>query len=275
MEFASPRITKSRDNCPALFYGASAGLVGRQLRYLIGSDHGWLGGIGFGSAALQLQGRDDWIGWNHQQRLEHLERVLNLSRYLIRPSVHCPHLASHVLALCARCVGADFERRYGLRPWLLESFVEIPAYEGTCYQAANWIRVGRTQGRGRNGPHQAGQSLKEIYLYPLVNNFPERVGVQPVQIEPLQKQSGLDSAAWAGQEFGNCDLGDERLTHRLVKIASAQAAQPHGSYAPLMPRPAVGAVMSSKRTTVFSTTHTPNSIWTTCCRAIAGKPFAA
>src|SRR5215203_1531399 len=117
-------------------------LVGRQFRYLIGSDHGWLGGIGFGSAALQLQGRDDWIGWNHQQRLEHLPRVLNMSRYLIRPSVRCPHLASHVLALCARRLADDFQRRYSLRPWLLESFVEIPAYGGICYQAANWIPVG-------------------------------------------------------------------------------------------------------------------------------------
>ena len=43
-------------------------LVGRQLRYLLGSDHGWLGGIGFGSAALYLEGRDDWIGWNPSQR---------------------------------------------------------------------------------------------------------------------------------------------------------------------------------------------------------------
>jgi len=29
-------------------------LVGRQLRYLISSPHGWLGGIGFGSSALYL-----------------------------------------------------------------------------------------------------------------------------------------------------------------------------------------------------------------------------
>ena len=43
-------------------------LVGRQLRYLLGSDHGWLGALGFGSAALYLEGRDDWIGWNHSQR---------------------------------------------------------------------------------------------------------------------------------------------------------------------------------------------------------------
>ena len=39
-----------------------ARLVGRQLRYLIGSDHGWLGGLGFGSASLYLEDRDEWIG---------------------------------------------------------------------------------------------------------------------------------------------------------------------------------------------------------------------
>jgi hypothetical protein len=193
-------------------------LVGRQLRYLVGSEHGWLGGMGFGSAALQLEGRDDWIGWNHQQRSEHLERVLNMSRFLIRPSVRCPHLASHLLGLCARRVGGDFERRYGVRPWLLESFVETPAYEGICYQAANWIQAGQTKGRGRNGSHKASKSIKDVYLYPLVNDFGDRVGVKPVPIQGLPMESGLASAGWAGQEFGSCDLGDDRLTERLVKI---------------------------------------------------------
>jgi hypothetical protein len=205
-------------------------LVGRQLRYLIGSDHGWLGAIGFGSAALHLEGRDDWIGWNRWQRSEHLERILNMSRFLIRPRVRCPNLASHVLALCAGRVGGDFERRYGVRPWLLESFVATPTYEGSCYKAANWIPVGQTKGRGRNGPHQAGKSIKDVYVYPLVKNFRDRVGVKPVSIEALPVVTGLDGAGWAGQEFGHCELGDERLTDRLVKIVSAQAAQPQGSY---------------------------------------------
>ena len=39
-------------------------LVGAQMRYLIGSEHGWLGGFGFGAAALQLRDRDQWIGWD-------------------------------------------------------------------------------------------------------------------------------------------------------------------------------------------------------------------
>src|SRR5664279_4106146 len=206
-------------------------LVGRQLRYLLGSDHGWLGALGFGSAALYLEGRDDWMGWNPSQRSQYLERVLNMNRFLIRPMVRCANLASHALALCARQVGEDFERRYGLRPWLLESFVETPTYEGSCYKAANWIRVGQTKGRGRNGPKYAGKSIKDVYLYALVQGLQDRVGVKPPTVSALSLESGLEGPSWAEHEFGDCELGDERLTRRLVKIARDQAAQPNGSYA--------------------------------------------
>jgi hypothetical protein len=205
-------------------------LMGRVARYLIASDHGWLGGLGYGSPALYLEARDQWIGWDDEQRQQHRERVLSMTRFLIRPRVHCPNLASHVLGLAARRVPEDFERRYGLRPWLLESFVETPTYDGACYQAANWIRVGQTKGRGRNGPRHAGKSVKDVYLYPLVEDFHERVGVERFPWSALNPESGLDAAGWTEQEFGGCQLGDERLTHRLVKITREKAAQPGASY---------------------------------------------
>ncbi len=47
-------------------------LVGCQLRYLVGSEYGWLGGFGFSSAALQLKDRDRWIGWDIETRRNHL-----------------------------------------------------------------------------------------------------------------------------------------------------------------------------------------------------------
>jgi len=67
---------------------------------------------------------------------------------LIRPGVHCENLASQILGRCARQVPADFERRYGLRPWLLESFVDGSHYDGACYKAAI--------GSGSVGPRGAG-----------------------------------------------------------------------------------------------------------------------
>ena len=39
-------------------------MVGAQMRYLIGSEHGWLGGLGFGASAIRLGDRDQWIGWD-------------------------------------------------------------------------------------------------------------------------------------------------------------------------------------------------------------------
>jgi len=206
-------------------------LVGRQLRYLIASEHGWLGGLGFGSAALFLEGRDDWIGWSPEQRRHHLERVLNMNRFLIRPMVRCAHLASHVLGLCARVVGEDFQRRYGLAPWLLESFVETPTYQGSSYKAANWIAAGQSKGRGRHGPNRPDKSRKDIYLYPLVKDLRDRIGVQAPTVSVLSAQSGLEGPQWAEQEFGDCQLGDERLTRRLIKMVCDQAAQPQVSYA--------------------------------------------
>jgi len=42
---------------------------------------------------------------------------------------------------------------------------------------------------------------------------------------------GLDGAGWAEQEFGGCELGDKRLTRRLVKLIGEEAAQPGASHA--------------------------------------------
>jgi hypothetical protein len=60
-------------------------LVGRQIRYLVACENGWLGGFGFAAPALQLADRDRWIGWDAEQRRRHLHGIVCLSRFLIWP----------------------------------------------------------------------------------------------------------------------------------------------------------------------------------------------
>ena len=140
-------------------------LVGVQVRYLIGSAHGWLGGLGFGASALQLKDRDRWIGWDGEGRQKHLHRIVGLSRFLIRPMVACHNLAWRVLGMALRQLPDDVERRYGYRPWLVETFVERARYRGTCYRAANWIEVGQTLGRGRQDrDNRCAETRKAIFL---------------------------------------------------------------------------------------------------------------
>ena len=203
-------------------------MVGAQMRYLINSDHGWLGGLGFGASAIKLGDRDQWIGWDASQQREHLHRVIGMSRFLIRPSVRCHNLASHVLGMALRSVGPDFEAQYNYRPWLVESFVDSEFFAGTCYQATNWVAVGKTKGRGRQDRgHQRAKTVKAIYVYPLQADFRARMGVaEPAGLLALEPGQGLDGDAWARQEFGGAVLGHERLSERLVHSARTQAAQP-------------------------------------------------
>ena len=203
-------------------------LVGCQLRYLIASDHGWLGGFAFSAAALNLRDRDQWIGWDVQQRREHLHRVLGMSRFLLRTSVHCHNLASCVLGMVLRQVGADFQTQYGYAPWLVESFVDTEHFLGTCYKAANWSAIGQTQGRGRQDrEHQNAKSVKTIYVYAIEPAWRAKMGVAaPVGLAPLEIGQGLDAHQWAAQEFGGAKLGDSRLGARLVASAQALGAMP-------------------------------------------------
>jgi hypothetical protein len=147
-------------------------LPGAQLRYFAVADKTILALLGFGAAAWKTAPRDRFIGWNDAQRQKNLHLIVNNARFLILPWVHSPNLASKLLAMTALQLPKDWLQRYGYQPLLLETFVESPRFYGTCYKAANWIRVGQTQGRGKlDVKHQANLPIKDVYLYPLSKNF--------------------------------------------------------------------------------------------------------
>ncbi len=153
-------------------------LPGAQMRYLIESDQGLLGALGFGAAAWKVAARDAWIGWDQARREAHLGRVVNNARFLLLPWIRVRHLASKVLGLAARRVGDDFAERYRERPVLLETFVEVARHQGTCYKAANWQYLGETRGRGKcDVAHRAALPRKGIYVYPLRADFRRALGV--------------------------------------------------------------------------------------------------
>lgn len=208
-------------------------MVGRQLRYLIGSEHGWLGALGFGSCALRLKARDEWIGWDEAKRKRFQDRVLDMRRFLIRPGVRCGNLASRVLSMAEGRVGRDFARRYGFEPWLLESFVNTEAYEGTCYQAANWLSLGESTGRGRNdSSHEAHGAPKEVYVYELSRRWRQQMGIvaKSERLAPLSLEQTLQSEGGVEAEFGEAELGHQDATQRLLRIAQAKARSPSASY---------------------------------------------
>lgn len=106
---------------------------GCHLRYFIEVQGAILGCLLFSGAAKALTSRDQWIGWNVNERLKNLGFVINNSRFLIFPWVKIRYLASHVLGKAVRGLVQDWEERWEYRPALLETFVDPQYFEGTCY----------------------------------------------------------------------------------------------------------------------------------------------
>ena len=151
--------------------------VGENLKYLVSERHGRpLACLLFGSAAWKCRPRDAFIGWSKLAQQQGLRFLTNNTRFLILPWVRVPHLASHILSLITRRLSGDWQAKYGHPIHLVETFVERDRFSGTCYQAAGWIPVGTTTGRGRNAPGMAAQGpLKEVLLQPLGAEFRQQL----------------------------------------------------------------------------------------------------
>ena len=149
-------------------------IVGAHLKYLAYIQKRPIGCLSWGAAAWKVACRDQFIGWSPSMRSKNLFLIVNNVRFLILPWIRISGLASHLLSRNIKLLVSDWYRRYQYAPVLLETFVDRDRFSGTSYRAANWLAIGRTQGRGKNDrDHQSVLSVKEVFLYPLKKQFRE------------------------------------------------------------------------------------------------------
>ena len=147
---------------------------GARLHYFIMVGDREIGCLQFSASAWSLTEREEWIGWNLEDRKQRLNLIVNNSRFLIFPWVKVKYLASAVLAMAAKRIPVDWLKIYYYAPVLLETFVDLEHFKGTCYKAANWALLGETKGRGRmDTAHECLISRKAIFMYPLQKDFRE------------------------------------------------------------------------------------------------------
>ena len=93
--------------------------------------------------------RDKLIGWTEEQKKERLKYCVENRRFLML--VKEKDAASQALALSLKRLCVDGQKIFGHEFLLAETFVDPSrGYEGTCYKAAGWTRVGLTRGgRGK------------------------------------------------------------------------------------------------------------------------------
>lgn len=165
-------------------------IIGRRIKYLVLWQDRPVAALSFHSAILKIECRDQFIGWTFEQRQKNLHRIVDNNRFLILPWVQIKYLASHLLSRVLKQLPHDWYRLYGSEPLLVETYVDLSKYEGTCYRAANWIYVGQTKGFRVEGQKYIYHGNKKgVYLYPLKKNFRDILGIKPAQ--PLEPRALL------------------------------------------------------------------------------------
>jgi Domain of unknown function (DUF4338) len=148
--------------------------VGEYLKYVAWAQGRPIACLAWSSAPRHLGSRDRFIGWSAAARRRNLHFLAYNTRFLILPWVEVPHLASHLLGGMAQRLSQDWERLYQHPIYFLETFVDPTRFRGTCYRAANWIRLGPTTGRGKDDQtNRPNRSIKEVLGYPLTRRFRE------------------------------------------------------------------------------------------------------
>ena len=188
--------------------------IGAHLRYFLLDRQGRkLGCLLFDFAARQLACRDAWIGWEGAARRKPLERVVRNARYLLFPWVSVKNLASHALGLAP-----DWQRQHGSRPVLAETYTDPERHRGTCYKAANWQRVGRTQGSPAKGGRPT-KPPKDVWLYPLRSDWWEVLLGRPSAARPRRPAAHVAEPSATGAEERFTRMWQEILSE-AVRLAS-------------------------------------------------------
>jgi hypothetical protein len=211
-------------------------LVGEALRYVAERKGRWLALLGWSSAAYHLRERERHIGWSTAQRRSRLALVACNARFLILPGVGQPNLASHVLAACTRRLSEDWQAVHGHGLLLAETFVDPQRFQGTCYRAAGWQRLGASKGFARRTrdyylPHDQPKELLVKALHPRALPWlkaPELPEPWAAAEQTLPPRSALRLAQWQSLYALFTDLPDARSAHgrlhsvrTIVTIAAA------------------------------------------------------
>jgi len=199
--------------------------MGQRVKYLVLFRDMPIAAISFNRASLHVGVRDEWIGWSDEGRRNLLVHVVNNDRFLILPWVRIKNLASHILSLSLHQLKMDWYRLYGVRPYVVETFVDVGRYQGTCYKAANWRYVGETRGFSKVGKVFVYHgNRKGVFLYLLdrrifkwVSQFPPRRS-NPNLSRVRSWDMMLNQPDWSPELFTEVGLDEHSIAGLKVRL---------------------------------------------------------
>jgi len=200
-------------------YLKSATAVGQVLRYVAEYQGRWVALLVFSSAAFHIKPRDRWLHWPARLVAQRRHLIAQNARFLVLASTgQWPNLASRVLKLSCERLAEDWSRHFGHPILAVETFVDPQRFRGTCYGAAGWERLGRTQGCQRDWQDFYTDTLhpKEIWVRALSPEALEQLRAAELPAHLAEHQKPLSPP---------CPVATERL-HSLWQGFRDQLTDP-------------------------------------------------
>lgn len=192
----------------------SSKLVGPTLRYVAEEGGQWVGLMSFGQGSYHLHHRDRFIGWTDVQRGRRLSLLAQNTRFvLLHERGQYPNLASRIISIINKRLSADWQQQFGSPVVAVETFVDPEYFQGTCYQASGWHRLGETAGyaRSRKDFYQAHNRPKELWFKVL-----DRRGFRSLKSKRLPERLKPYETEWRACPFNAPALGS--LFHLFSKV---------------------------------------------------------
>lgn len=120
---------------------------GRRIRWLIKGDGETVGAIGIASSPISIGDRDDYIGWNKEQKMNNLNKIADNHRFCLTKK----GFGSQILSKFYTVAREEWEKQYDDKLVLLCTMVK-PPWDGTVYKASGWEKVGMTKGANFKRP---------------------------------------------------------------------------------------------------------------------------
>jgi len=182
----------------------SSRLVGPTLRYVAEVDGQWAALLSFGQASYHLCDRETFIGWNEVQRGRRLGFIAQNTRLvMLHDRGRFPNLVSRVLSMVCKRLSADWQAQFGCPLVGVETFVDPEYFQGTCYRASGWDRLGETAGyrRSRKDFYQQHDRPKELWFKVL-----DRRGFRSLQSKRLPQRLKPYETQWRACPFKDPSL---------------------------------------------------------------------
>jgi hypothetical protein len=120
----------------------------RRINWLVyeNSSGNLIGALGINSAILAMSVRDNFIGWNKEQKRANLNKIGNNYRFcLIKDNITEDNIGTKVLKEYRIQSAIRWKEKYGDDLVLIETLVK-PPWSGAVYKADNWLYCGMTKG---------------------------------------------------------------------------------------------------------------------------------